>query len=326
MAWGDFYSNGEIIAAAPSGHQYEISIDPADVSANKPGTTFMRNWGVDRSYEVKIFCHSKIKGTRRYSATTTMKSSSTPGYLVLNDYIDVKVELSMISGPGGASDFVSVPFRNRSNNITDTCTPPFEYERNTRSGAIGKITFLIKKPLVNGVDLQGSEIVRLYGNLGSFPNENNPMSVITITSGIIVVPDKCVINEGEVIAVEFDDIPGRGDLINSRNYSKKIPITVKCQGGSFDTGNVNVKLGIQPSGSGLANFNPDYLGTTRNNLGVSLKDKSGNIIVPNHFYFIDHFDNNQGRWELTASPVAKPGSEITEGEYESTASIVAEFQ
>ena len=325
--WAGSHYQGEVISTVPGGYQYEAYLDSVDIMNNRPGVVATQEWGINRNYDTTTYCDTEIINMMRYyTARTDMIPSSTPGYLILNDYIDVKVEVLMVDGPN-VSSYVEVPFFNRGNNVYYDCTPPFLQElKETKSGSHGRITFLIKKTLINGVDLKGQEVVRLYACHGCNPRETEPLAVVTIVSGIVTVPDKCVINEGQTISIPFDDIPSNGDLINKRNYSKKVPITVKCKGGSFDTGSLNIKLGIQPAGSGLSSFNSDYLGTTRKNLGVALKDKAGQGILPNRFYPIDQFHDNQGRWDLTAYPVARPGAEIEEGEYEATASIVAEFQ
>lgn len=327
------YNQGEITPEIVGGFKYDVPISSMDLISNKVGTKVLREWKMGGRYTVDIHCNRPIKDQSRfYTATTTMINSSTPDFLVLNDYIDVKVEVFMITGMGAQGDFFPVPFTGRANNVPESCVPPYSHVvRDTMSGSEGKITFVIKKPLINGMNLEGTELVKLYGRLGGVPSISYPLATITITSGIITVPDKCIVNEGQSITIPFDDIPGSGVDANNTKYRKPVNIRVKCEGGSFDTGSLNIKMGIQPAGSGLASFNPDYLGTTgdgldRSNLGVGLWDKSGAPVLPNHFYNIDKFDNNQGYWNLTASPIINKGAQVPEGGYESNASVVAEFQ
>ncbi|MEJ4047250.1 fimbrial protein [Erwinia sp. SLM-02] len=327
------YDEGEITPEIPGGFKYNVAISEMDLSSSEVGTEVRRNWDMGGRYTVDIHCSQPMNDLPRYyTATTTMMPSLTSGYLSLNEYIDVKVEVFMISGNNSQGDFVTVPFTGRPNNVSESCVPPSSHViRDTKSGSEGRLSFVIKKQLINGLNLEGTELVRLYGRLGYAPVTLFPLATITITSGIITVPDKCIVNQGEPIVIPFDDIPGSGVDANNTKYRKDVPIRVKCEGGSFSTGNLNIKMGIQPAGSGLASFNPDYLGTTgagldRSNLGVALWDKSGTPVLPNHFYNIDQFDNNQGKWNLTASPVIKKGAEVPEGDYESNASVVAEFQ
>lgn len=58
-----------------------------------------------------------------------------------------------------------------------------------------------------------------------------------------------------------------------------------------------------------------------------LKDESGGTVVPNQFYNVKGFYQNQGDWNLTAAPVAKPSvGSVKEGEFEASATVVAQFQ
>ena len=61
-------------------------------------------------------------------------------------------------------------------------------------------------------------------------------------------------------------------------------------------------------------------------IGIVIKDSSGSTVVPNQFYDVPGFNNNQGVWNLTAAPIAKPGSIIPEGEFDAAATVVAQFQ
>ena len=65
----------------------------------------------------------------------------------------------------------------------------------------------------------------------------------------------------------------------------------------------------------------------RDDLGIVIKDASGGTVVPNQFYNVKGFYQNQGDWNLTAAPVAKPGvGSVKEGEFEASATVVAQFQ
>lgn len=98
--------------------------------------------------------------------------------------------------------------------------------------------------------------------------------------------------------------------------------------GSFANGNLNIRTGIQQANT--ASFNSDYLGTTgavdRSNLGIILKDSGGSLVAANRFYDVPGFNNNQGTWNLTAAPIANAGTNILEGEFRASATVVAEFQ
>jgi type 1 fimbria pilin len=328
-AWG--YTEGE---GAPEGalHQYNINLNHLSIEDNVAGGMVDDSWNLGGNYAVRFHCTSSIPVSPIYYTVTSTMSPSSQGnkdYLKLNDYMDVKVEVYIA---GQRKQYVVAPFTNESNRYNYTgCTPPSKLVSNVKSGSQGKVTFMVTKPIVNGLNLSSQDLVKVMGRLGNMGGvPTTPISQVVISSGIITVPDKCVINQGNTIEVEFGDIPGSAEKLTGDNYVKSVPVHVECKGGSFETGALNIRMGIQPNGVGVASFNSDYLGTSgavdRSNLGIVLKDESGAIVQPNKFYEIPGFNNNKGDWNLTAAPVAKPGSTVIEGEFESSATVVAEFQ
>lgn len=138
---------------------------------------------------------------------TLTQSGMTPGYLKLNDYMDVKIEIYI---GGELQDYKTVPFDNVSNGANQNfCNVPSTILQNQfASGARGRVTFMITKPIINGVNLQGSEIAKLFGRLGPGAMGQTPLSRITIASGVITVPDKCIVNQGTPIVVDFGTFRG----------------------------------------------------------------------------------------------------------------------
>ncbi|WP_233638678.1 fimbrial protein, partial [Citrobacter cronae] len=202
------------------------------------------------------------------------------------------------------------------------------------SGSKGKVTFVVTKPIINGINITSQSLVEVAGRMGGAgPTPTTAISRVVIKSGLITVPDKCTFNRGDKISIEFGDLPGSAAKLNGTNYSKSIPIHVVCEGGSFDQGALNINLGVQTTtASGTAGFNDHLLGTLsggqkRDDLGIMIKDESGGTVVPNQFYNVKGFYQNQGDWNLTAAPVAKPGvGSVKEGEFEASATVVAQFQ
>ncbi|WP_336221749.1 fimbrial protein [Citrobacter amalonaticus] len=311
-------------------YDYLINIANKDITNNVAGATIADEFNLDGMFQGRAYCSQPMINQPVYymSQATLTQSGTSPGYLKLNDYMDVKIEIYI----GGAlQQYVTVPFDNVSNKVNqNNCNPPSTVLDNQfTSGAKGKVTFMITKPIINGVNLQGSEIAKLYGRLGPGAMGQTPLSRITIASGIITVPDKCIVNRGTPIVVDFGNIPGTGSQLNGVNYSQNVPIHVKCEGGSFAQGELNIKLGIQQANPAFVDGK--YLstqGTTdRSELGIALRDTHGSPVVPNTFYTVPGFANNEGDWNLTAAPVAKSvTSMIPEGEFHASATVVAEFQ
>ncbi|MDM7239306.1 fimbrial protein [Klebsiella grimontii] len=309
---------------------YNIDVANQDITNNSIGATIPYVFSLGGQYSGIASCTIPMENEAiYYSATASLlQQGSTPGYFKLNDYMDVKIEIYI---RGQRMEYLPVPFNNESNQAyQNKCVPPTTQFNNFESGAQGRVTFMITKPIVNGVNLLGTEIAKLYGRLGNYSAGmgSTPMSIVSINSGVITVPDKCIVNSGSPIVVDFNTIPSAGSLLNGNNYSQSVPIQVKCEGGSFATGNLNIRLGIQQANT--ASFNSDYLGTTgavdRSNLGIILKDSGGNLVAANKFYDVPGFNNNQGTWNLTAAPIANAGTNVLEGDFQASATVVAEFQ
>lgn len=309
---------------------YNIDVANQDITNNSIGATIPYTFALGGQYSGVASCTIPMENQAiYYSATASLlQQGSSAGYLKLNDYMDVKIEIYI---RGQRMAYLPVPFNNESNEaFQNKCVPPTTQFNNFESGAQGRVTFMITKPIVNGVNLLGTEIAKLYGRLGNYSAGmgTTPMSIVSINSGVITVPDKCIVNSGSPITVDFNTIPSSGSLLNGNNYSQSVPIQVKCEGGSFATGNLNIRLGIQQANT--ASFNSDYLGTTgavdRSNLGIILKDSGGNLVAANKFYDVPGFNNNQGTWNLTAAPIANAGTNVLEGDFQASATVVAEFQ
>ncbi|WP_195918394.1 fimbrial protein [Erwinia sorbitola] len=324
------YGEGEMIPVGGP-NIFNFNLSNTGAINNNIGTQVVHSWDLGESYSVNIFCR-KYMSMRAifYTAKTKMRpSSSNLGYLYFNDYFDVKVEVYI---SGGVKDYITVPFYDFSNkNSKLDCSPPYTQHNNSvGSGSKGRLTFLTTKPVINGVALSAVEVLELFGNLGSGPAlHSQAVAKVVVKSGIISVPDKCVINKGTPITIEFGPVGSSSEKLNGQNYKQPLEIDVQCTGGSFSKGALNIKLALQTAGAGITNFNPDFFGTTgkadRKDLGIVIRNKNNQIVKPNTFYPIDVFSKNQGRWDLTAAPVANQGRDIPEGEFSSSATVVAEF-
>lgn len=327
LVWAEV--EGEIVPVGGT-HQYTIKVDNTDITSNQAGATISNVFDLAGSFPGRAYCSRTLTNQPVYftSQAALTKPGSSPGYLYLNEFMDVKIEIFI---GGNLQQYRTVPFDNVSNGRNQNqCTPPSsQLENEFASGAKGRVTFMITKPIINGVDLTGTEIAQLFGRLGSGPIGSTPLSLISIASGVITVPDKCRINEGRPVVVDFGSIPGSGSKLDGTRYSQNVPIRVKCEGGSFSQGALNIKLKIHQDNPAFSDGK--YLSTSgpgdRSELAISLKDAMGSPVVPNTLYNVPGFTNNEGSWNLVAAPLAKsPTSAIPEGAFSASATIVAEFQ
>ncbi|MBN4864096.1 MULTISPECIES: fimbrial protein [Providencia] len=272
--------------------------------------------------------------------STIPQSMQNPGYLTLNEYFDVKVEIQL----GGTQPRkVAVPASNLWNGGSDpmecrpTSTNSRPYAVTLRTGSSGTVTFRLKKPIINGITINQAELVQVFAKKGTATNGLTsyapiPSTRVVLAAGIITVADECTINDGNPINIDFKDVANTSEQLNGINYAEPFNIPVKCRGGSFTTGDLNIKLSLLPGASGQADFNADYYGTLKNgvkrtNLGIVIKENlTGALVKPNQAYTVPNFFNNQGTWNLTAAPIAAPGSTVDDGEFTATGTILAEFQ
>lgn len=277
-----------------------------------------------------IYCPEKTidSGYEIISSTTNLPPSLyEAGYLKLTDEIDVQVNMYT----GNARKNVPVPFTDVSNNnfyspAPNVCDVKQGYVDETMfSGGEGQITFKVRKPIINGISVSHHEIAKIYAKFGSLDTikpglPNIPVSKLFIDAFVLRVSDKCTINEGQLITVEFGDVSSTA--LNGNNYIKNVPIQVECEGGSFDTGSMNVGLSVSGKSTPFSN---ELLNTDKNDLGILLKH-NGEKIIPGSFYPLPSKNGNSWNWDLIASPMGNPGKEISEGEFNASATVVAKFE
>lgn len=326
--------------AEPDGqtHEYNIELDSLDIQNNRVGgMTPEFSWNLGGDYAVIFHCEKGdlLQQAIHYTTRTNMAPSG-PNRYKLNDYLDIEAKVWI---GGYVNDYIPVPFTNESNKMPLTYC--YKSHRgggiarvnNIQSGSKGKIVFIVTKPIVNGINISQQALLELAGDLGGKEIPTTPITRVRIQSGIITVPDKCTFNRGQKISVEFGNLPNSASKLNGSAYSQSVPIHVECEGGSFSQGELNIQLGVQTNtASGTAEFNHSLLGTIgegkkRSDLGISLKDQNGRSVEPNKFYDMHGFYKNQGDWNLVAAPVANSSTgSVKEGEFEASATVVAQFQ
>ena len=314
-------------------HDYAIPLDKTDIK-NEPGfETSVFQWNLGSLYSGIVTCPdmSIPKSPVFYKATITGGlPPAGGGFVKLNEFLDMKVEIWIA---GKKNRFITAPFPNESNDdYQHSCTKGKETRiNNFGSGGQGKVTFRVRKKIINGVQISDRQVVEMFGRLGSTTNDFNgiPMSRITISSAILYVPEECSINGGETIVVEFGDLPGTG--LDGNNYEQTKALTFQCKGGAFEGNALKINLAI--SGRPTS-FSQEYLRTTKDgyqggtvipDLGIKFKQLDGSPLLLNKFYPVT-MQGNIGDWGFIAAPVTPAGADIPAGDFYATATIVAEFQ
>lgn len=301
-------------------HIYNMNLESSDLD-NNIGFTTGKDYSTGGVYSVRVYC-TKYMPTDNvyYTAISDLEPSLiNTGFYKLNDYLDVKIEVYI---SGGAKRLVLVPFTNVSNqNWNVNCNPPWVQLPDFESGSRGKVTFRVTKKIVNGVMVQNREILRMYGRAGQVTSAiaPNPMVRVNVGSAMLTVPDKCIINEGQQLDINFGDIVG--SEINDKKISKPVPVSFRCEGGGFESNNLKIKLSV--SGDSAA-FDANLLRTNKPELGVKFT-RDQTIIAPNNYYPVVS-NGNIGHWDLNATLISRNNEDVEEGEFNASAVIVAAFQ
>lgn len=318
---------GEIVTVSGVPNEFHTNLGEEIVS--DPLGQVKTTYSYSGRYKTYVECpDGKINGGYEIMRATTPLQLSTyeQGYLKLSEELDAKVEIytGRPAGGGAGSAYASAPFGDVSNNVlgSGVCTPP-RMSRDILSGGSGKITFKVRKPIVNGLvvsEMKVADVYARFGRLGSGSPSSSPVASVFINSFILRVPDKCVFNNGELISIEFGEVASTG--LNGTNYQQPVPIKIQCQGVNFESGSASIALSISGKTTPFSN---ELLNTDKADLGILLK-RNGQIISPGVFYPLPNMSGNTGSWDLIASPIANTGTEISEGEFNASATIVAKFQ
>lgn len=322
-----FAINGEVIAPTKT---YNIKLDKDSIQ-NSVGAQKQFEWNNGEDYPGVVYCHEADINRQPFYYKATMSNGLTSvggGFHKLNDFLDVKVEIWIA---GGRRRFVTAPFTEESNQSNSWSCSKREGSKNINfeSGSRGKVTFRVRKKIINGVQISDHEVVEMFGRLGN-PGagfNNSVMSRIVIESSILYVPEKCTINGGQTISVEFGDLPGTG--LDGNNFEKTVPINFVCSGGDFDQ-QASLKINLAISGRPVS-FNNDYLRTTRDgsnvisNLGIKFRQLDGTPLNLNDWYPVS-MQGNIGDWGFIAAPISPAGTEVEPGDFYATGTIVAAFQ
>lgn len=326
------YLQGEVRTNGGPNIFYAV-LDHTTFPNNKAGELATVKFSLPDRYDGTVYCpNSRIydRALTYFKATTDLPPVGNNFYQ-LNEYVDIKINFEI----WGPNPLPTVPFSDIPNNRNNLqgCRVPSSPKPHISSGSSGQLTFRLRKPIINGVSLNGQSLAQMYamvshsGTPKTYGSE--PISKLVITSGIITTKDKCIFNNGSPITFDFGNVGNTSDYLNGQNYKITRNIPIKCEGGSFTDPNSRIMFKVQTGSSGIASFDSNYLGTTgsvdRSNLGIVLRDKSGTIIPPNQYFSVGKLNNFNGNWEVSAAPIAKAGSKITEGEFSAHATLIAEF-
>ncbi|NDJ55802.1 fimbrial protein [Enterobacteriaceae bacterium 4M9] len=315
------------VKAVAGVYDFVLSFDTQDAT-NAIGTEIDKTWqvGAIPSGQWFIRCTSLDKSNNRgipilYSAGFISPLVHTTGnWYSLDEHWDVSVKVYIA---GKVMKYIPVPFDAVSNQNQNTYTQCLSlgdnYIRTSTlgTGKQGIFSLKLKKKIVNGYSFISSPIIYVAGaTAASDIDINDPFARVIIDSFSINLPEKCEINAGQSIDIDFGDVATT--KLDGNHYREKKTLTVSCSGGEFDSGLDSVSAQFIGAASP---FSSDYFSSTHNGIGILLKDEADNAIKPQGERKINMV-SGKGSLPLSFTPVAESRS-IDAGEF--TASIIVKL-
>lgn len=315
-------------------NEFLVDLGVNDIE-NTVGFEFSKTFDLGANYGFVVLCPELTKPTSGdkdiphnamfFTSISDYQSSDiNPGYLKLNDYFDVKAEIYIA---GGRKAYVPVPFKNESN-LTDNymyreCTARngVYSVANMSTGSKGKVTFKIRKILINGIKFPHTTVATVSAQLGyNTPTSTIPLASVAISNTVLEVKEKCEIEKGQLTEIDFGEV-GSSEL-DGEHYKKKLSLGVSCSGTPFTSALKSIKLGFQGSS---ADFNSNYFSTSNDEVGIKVTDNMGAIIEPSKTYPIT-LDNGEATFESYVAPVADVPDVSKDGEFNSSLIVIASFE
>ncbi|MBU5412437.1 fimbrial protein [Serratia ureilytica] len=221
-----------------------------------------------------------------------------------NDYIQIASQV-LVYNKSGSSRFYSVPFLDVSNNCGGGCGGA------AATGSSVMVNFRIKRRFIGSSHLNDINVFKLYANNGRHESYGTPV-VLGKLSMTMVVPQKCELNAGEIVTIDFGNIASSAFKTAGVKASGVSPISrsinIKCNGTEAQA---SLTLRIQAgktSGNVIVSDNRD--------VGFSITDANNQELTPNSFSSVIPFDldgNASANITLKAYPVSVTGNKPAEG-------------
>jgi type 1 fimbria pilin len=269
-----------------------------------------------------MYYTAKIPGLTFYT-THSLDANTTLNYYSVDDSVAVA---SMVYIGGGIKNYKATPFDNLNNNASQlSCNHDGTYHAtNYAAGAKGKIYFTFKKQILSQLVINNTKIVQVFGSMDDSNYGTVPMSEVYF-SGVINVPQGCIINEGQVIDVDFDTIKsGAFPKKNDEIPAKTINVPLKCSG--IDASG---SLSLTFTGTAVSS-DASILKTTLPDLGIHIRDKNNTIIAPDGVSAIAIDDYNpttqSGTATFSVAPVNLTGDIQQGGAFSASAVLTSVIQ
>lgn len=150
--------------------------------------------------------------------------------------------------------------------------------------------------------------------VGFLASSSPVLAVDVLFSGTLQEPPPCVINSGNLIDVDFGNKVGVSQ-VNGVNYKQGVAYTITCAPGSPAW-----SLGLSFNGTETA-FDSAAVQTDKNGLGIRLLHNGMPFTMNTRLPI-----NAASPPILEAVPVKDPAVTLTDGAFEATATLLADYQ
>lgn len=319
-------------------HVLNLNFPQTSISAkdNVPGKTMVdiAEATASDSYQVNCSCDSKHRLNKGFSAIYYTadptgglvfdKKIGEVSYYNLNEYLDVGVKI-FIKNVG----YTAIPFEHVSNRSTASHTCGSSNDITLDTGTSSMLSFYIRKSITGLVTIPLTDVALVYGGISNDLPRGEAIAKVRI-KGSIIASQQCEINDGQVINIDFGQIPASefsatpGTSITSKKIEKTV--TVSCSG--LDRSQkVNADFNAT-----AASADNTMVSTSNNNVGIKIYDTNGDPVMVNGGALKTEMGStsiiggkSNGTITFSAAPASATGARPTPGTFNADATITLEF-
>lgn len=240
-------------------------------------------WSASNDYTLSCDCNSAAMDSGSWVFTTTTPlTSSGNNWFQLNDFLDIKLRVTV-----RGEQLTEIPFdgiSTVSDSRKDLCTPGgLHLSGTTPSGHSGNIAIKIRKPIIGTMTIPQTLVAELWECYhtpsSGVCSASGPSILKYYVSGTISAPEECVLS-GSAINVStgiynINSFKIKGQSPNNPLYRAKETFTLKCSSGVEATANLKLTLSATPD--------PDYPAAIKSTLagvGFMVYDDKLNPVNP----------------------------------------------
>lgn len=315
-------SDGHMNQAKEFVFSYNRTItSPAD---NKTGETpVVYEWDLGDYYTAQ--CDTDQSGSTFYFKADAWGApvGHASQWYVLDNNIEYQTVIMVYDGDGDKDNYYTVPFTDVPNNVSHGNI--MNKDTKFYTGSKGNVKLYIRRPFVGKHIIPTTYLARLYATTTKGSYAARSVAEVTM-SGVVTVPQSCVINEGDIINIDFGNIAQ--NAFNTKGqpptgFSKKrVDFSIKCS---------NIANGVDVS----LEFNgtPDTTDSTavktdNKDIAIRLDDTSNNPISPKGGEIPVNFNyNNQtGTSAMQLYPINSTGNVPETGKFNSQVTVTVDIQ